>query len=152
MIHEIIETSGDLISDTVVEFALGSIVGLVSWFFGGLDGLLKVLLALIVIDYFSGLSVAWRTNTISSAVGFLGITKKCLILTFVGIAHLLDTIIPDDGGAMRSIVCLFYIANEGKSILENADRLGIPIPQMLIKHFSNIHKDDDNVKKKAKGK
>ena len=40
MIHEIIETSGDLISDTVVEFALGSIVGLVSWFFGGLDGLL----------------------------------------------------------------------------------------------------------------
>ena len=74
------------------------------------------------------------------------------MLTFIGIAHLLDTIIPDDGGAMRSIVCLFYIANEGKSILENADRLGIPIPQMLIKHFSNIHKDDDNVKKKAKGK
>lgn len=142
MINEILEAGKDLANDTVVDFALGSIIGLISWFFGGLDGLLKVLLALIVIDYFSGLTVAWRTNTISSAVGFLGISKKCLMLTFVGIAHLLDTIIPDDGGAMRSIVCLFYIANEGKSIIENADRLGIPIPQMLMKHFNNIHKDE----------
>ena len=105
------------------------------------------MLALIIIDYFSGLTVAWRTNTISSAVGFIGISKKCLMLTFVGIAHLLDTIIPDDGGAMRSIVCLFYIANEGKSIIENADRLGIPIPQMLMKHFSNIHKQNTPAKK-----
>lgn len=142
MINEILEAGKDLANDTVVDFAVGSLIGLVSWFFGGLDGLLKVLLALIVIDYFSGLTVAWRTNTISSAVGFLGISKKCIMLTFVGIAHLLDTIIPDDGGAMRSIVCLFYIANEGKSIIENADRLGIPIPQMLMKHFNNIHKDE----------
>ncbi len=142
MINEILEAGKDLANDTVIDFAVGSIIGLISWFFGGLDGLLKVLLALIVIDYFSGLTVAWRTNTISSAVGFLGISKKCLMLTFVGIAHLLDTIIPDDGGAMRSIVCLFYIANEGKSIIENADRLGIPIPQMLMKHFNNIHKDE----------
>ena len=152
MINEILEAGKDLANDTVIDFAVGSIIGLISWFFGGLDGLLKVLLALIVIDYFSGLTVAWRTNTISSAVGFLGISKKCLMLTFVGIAHLLDTIIPDDGGAMRSIVCLFYIANEGKSIIENADSLGIPIPQMLMKHFSNIHKDEQvkRVKKQPK--
>ena len=147
MINEILEAGKDLANDTVVDFAVGSLIGLVSWFFGGLDGLLKVLLALIVIDYFSGLTVAWRANTISSAVGFLGISKKCLMLTFVGIAHLLDTIIPNDGGAMRSIVCLFYIANEGKSIIENADRLGIPIPQMLMKHFNNIHKQDAPAKK-----
>ena len=143
MINEILDAGKDLANDTVIDFAVGSIIGLISWFFGGLDGLLKVLLALIVIDYFSGLTVAWRTNTISSAVGFLGISKKCLMLTFVGIAHLLDTIIPDDGGAIRSIVCLFYIANEGKSIIENADRLGIPIPHMLLKHFNNIHKQGE---------
>ena len=142
MINEVIEASEGIISDTAVDFALGSGIGLLSWFFGGLDGLLKVLLVLIVIDYFSGLSVAWLNRTISSATGFKGITKKCIMLTFVGIAHLMDTIIPDDGGAIRSIVCLFYIANEGKSIIENADRLGIPIPQMLMKHFNNIHKDE----------
>ena len=143
MINEILEAGKDLANDTVVDFALGSGIGLLSWFFGGLDGLLKVLLVLIIIDYFSCLSVAWLNRTISSATGFKGITKKCIMLTFVGIAHLLDTIIPDDGGAIRSIVCLFYIANEGKSIIENADRLGIPIPHMLLKHFNNIRKQGE---------
>ena len=143
MINEILEAGKELANDTVVDFALGSGIGLLSWFFGGLDGLLKVLLVLIIIDYFSGLSVAWLNRTISSATGFKGITKKCIMLTFVGIAHLLDTIIPDDGGAIRSIVCLFYIANEGKSIIENADRLGIPIPHMLLKHFNNIRKQGE---------
>ena len=142
MISEVID-AGQTVSDTAIDFVLGSGIGLLSWFFGGLDGLLKVLLVLIVIDYFSGLSVAWLNRTISSAVGFLGITKKCIMLTFVGIAHLLDTIIPDDGGAIRSIVCLFYIANEGKSSIENADRLGIPIPHMLLKHFNNIRKQGE---------
>lgn len=142
--------SGDIISDTALDFALGSVIGLISWFFGGLDGLLKILLVLIIIDYFSGLSIAWINRTISSSAGFKGITKKCIMLTFVGIAHLMDTIIPDDGGAMRSIVCLFYIANEGKSIIENANNLGIPIPQMLLKHFNNIHKDDEPTKKNSK--
>ena len=123
--------SGDIVSDTALDFVLGSIIGLISWFFGGLDGLLKILLVLIIIDYFSGISIAWITRTISSSAGFKGITKKCIMLTFVGIAHLMDTIIPDDKGAMRSIVCLFYIANEGKSIIENANNLGIPIPQTI---------------------
>ena len=143
MINEILEAGKDLANDTVVDFALGSGIGLLSWFFGGLDGLLKVLLVLIIIDYFSGLSVAWLNRTISSATGFKGITKKCIMLAFVGMAHLMDTIIPDSGGAMRYIVCLFYIANEGKSIIENADRLGIPIPHMLLKHFNNIRKQGE---------
>ena len=142
MIDEVVETISGTVNDTALDFVVGSVIGLVSWFFGGLDGLLRVLIVLIVIDYFSGLSVAWITRTISSSVGFKGITKKCIMLTFVGIAHLMDTIIPDDGGAIRSIVCLFYIANEGKSIIENAATLGIPIPQMLLKHFSRIQTHD----------
>ena len=137
-----------IVNDSAIDFVLGSAIGLISWFFGGLDGLLKVLLVLIVIDYFSGMSVAWLNDTISSSIGFKGITKKCIMLTFVGMAHLMDTIIPDDGGAIRSVVCLFYIANEGKSIIENADNLGIPIPHMLMKHFSNIHKQSEPVKQK----
>ena len=41
MINEILEAGKDLANDTVVDFAVGSIIGLISWFFGGLDGLLK---------------------------------------------------------------------------------------------------------------
>ena len=31
----------------------------------------------------------------------------------------------------RTLVCYFYIANEGISLLENAGNLGLPIPDKL---------------------
>ena len=149
MINDIAEVSKDILNDTVIDFVAGSFAMFASWFFGGLDGLLKVLLVMIVIDYFSGLSVAWVNGTISSSIGFKGITKKCIMLAFVGMAHLMDTIIPDSGGAMRYIVCLFYIANEGKSIIENASELGVPFPKALKDKFS-VLKEHDKIAKKKK--
>ena len=123
--------------DVFIDFFLGSLIGLLAWFFGGLDGLMKILLAFCVIDYFSGTCVAWYKNILSSSIGFRGIIKKCIMLTFVGIAHLLDIYIVKDflggSGIIRPVVCLFYISNEGISIIENADRIGIPIPDILRK-------------------
>ena len=49
----------------------------------------------------------------------------------VGIGNLLDTTLGLDGIA-KSLVCCFYICNEGISILENAHNLGLPIPTKLI--------------------
>ena len=134
-------------NQTMLDFIYASIVGLISWFFGGVDSSLKILLAMIVIDYVTGLSVAWTNDTLSSAIGFKGITKKCIMITFVGIAHLMDTTIPDDPGAIRYGVCIFYIANEGKSIIENAYKLGVPFPQALLKHFDFMHKDEKNIER-----
>ena len=133
--------------DVFLDFILGGIYGLLVWFFGGLDGLLKLLLALIVIDYLSGTLVAWRKNILSSSYGFYGICKKCVMLTFVGIAHLVDNLLPGDAAALRLAVCMFYIANEGMSIIENGDRLGIPIPKALTQHFSKLSHDDDEHEK-----
>ena len=129
--------------NTTIDFIISSLLGLLAWFFGGRDTLLEMLLVMILIDYITGLSVAWIECTLSSSIGFRGIMRKCTMLTFVGIAHLLDMMIPDDPGAIRYGVCMFYIANEGKSIIENAHKLGVPIPQILWKHFENAHKKED---------
>ena len=73
-----------------VHFVFGGIVSLMSWFFGGRDGFLMVLLTFMVIDQFSGIATGWAEHKISSEAGFKGILKKCLILAFVGMAHLMD--------------------------------------------------------------
>ena len=70
--------------ETIIDFIFCGLVGLLAWFFGGLDGFLKVLIAFSVIDYLSGRAAAWTKNIISSSVGFKGIVKKCIIFTFVG--------------------------------------------------------------------
>lgn len=148
----------DELIETVIDFACGGSIGLLSWFFGGRDGFLMVLLAFMVIDQLSGLAAGWKEHKLSSDTGFTGLLKKCVILAFVGMAHLMDTYILKDTmigntEAIRSGVCIFYIANEGISIFENAERLNIPVPAFIRDRLSNLKKlSASEEKEKAKTK
>ena len=135
----------DDILESGVDFLFGGAVGLMSWFFGGRDGLIMVLITFMLVDLFSGLAAGWIEHKISSEAGFKGILKKCTILAFVGMAHLMDVYllahtVLGEAEAIRNVVALFYIANEGISIIENADRLGIPIPDFVRERFINMKK------------
>lgn len=68
---------------------------------------------------------------LSSAVGFKGLLKKVMIFVLVMVGTIVDKAIPAANHAIRSAVIMFYIANEGLSILENAGELGLPLPKML---------------------
>ena len=130
--------------DTTIDFVLGSIIGLAGWFFGGLDGFIKVLLTFTVIDYLSGMAAAiFVKHNLSSAAGFKGISRKCLMFSFVGIAHVLDKYLMGDSQALRTAVCMFYIWNEGLSIIENADILGVPSPKALRDKFLGMKESHD---------
>ena len=141
--------SENIVNDTTMDFAIGLIVGIFGWFFGGLDGFIKVLLTFALIDYLSGLSVAlWIKHNLSSSIGFKGISKKMLMFSFVGIAHILDKYLLGDTQTLKTVVSLFYIGNEGLSIIENADALGVPFPQALRDKFLGLkeHKKDEHEK------
>ena len=119
----------------------GFLCGVITYVLGGFDTVLVVLLAMIVIDYITGVMVAIEKKQLSSRVGFNGIFKKVAILTIVASAHLLgQTVgIPD----VRSIVIGFYIANEGISITENAGKLGVPLPKKLIEILNQLKEKDE---------
>lgn len=151
--------SDDLIG-CAIDFVCGGSIGLMAWFFGGRDGFLMVLLAFMVIDQLSGLAAGWKEHKLSSDTGFTGLLRKGIILAFVGMAHLIDTYIIKDTvigntEAIRSGVCMFYIANEGISIFENAERLNIPVPAFIRDRLDNLKKfsagkNKDKETKKAK--
>ncbi len=122
----------------ILIFSWGMFLSFLGWFFGGLDGVFALLLVLAVIDYLSGLAVGWFEGNLSSSQGFKGIARKCFMLALVGVANLIDKNIPLDNIAMKVVVCLFYISNEGISIIENVHKLGVPIPDVLSKHFSSM--------------
>ena len=138
-------------NDTALDFALASIIGVMGWFFGGLDGFVKVLLTFTVIDYLSGMAVAiWVKHNLSSSAGFKGIFRKCLMFSFVGIAHVLDKYMLGDSQLLRTAVCVFYIGNEGLSIIENADALGVPFPKALKDKFLELKSHKDTKKKEKR--
>ncbi len=124
---------------TKLQVAITAIGGWLGYFVGGMDGLLTALLILMTIDYVTGIMCAIVDRQLSSAVGFKGICKKVLILMLVGVAHIVDMHVVGTGEALRSAVICFYLSNEGVSVLENAGRLGLPIPEKLKAILAQLH-------------
>lgn len=122
-----------------LQMAITAIGGWLGYFVGGMDGLLTALLILMTIDYITGIMCAVVDKQLSSAVGFKGICKKVLILMLVGVAHVIDLHVVGTGEALRSAVICFYLSNEGVSVLENAGRLGLPIPEKLKAILAQLH-------------
>lgn len=126
-----------------LQFIFTAIGGYIGWFLGGFDGLLYALVAFVTIDYITGIMVAILEKKLSSSIGFKGIFKKVLIFTFVGIGHIVDIYILQNGSAIRTAVIFFYLSNEGLSIVENAAKIGLPVPENLKKVFTELNKEDD---------
>ena len=124
----------------IIFVAIGAYIG---WFLGGFDGLLYALVAFVVLDYITGLMVAVLEKKLSSSIGFKGIFKKVLIFIFVGIGHIIDFYILQNGSAVRTAVIFLYLSNEGLSIVENAAKIGLPVPESLKKVFIELKKEED---------
>ena len=122
-----------------IQMAAAMIGGWLGYFLGGLDGLMIALIIFMVLDYITGLMCAVIDKKLSSAVGFKGICRKVLIFVLVGIGNLVDVYVLGQEGVIRTAVIFFYLSNEGISFLENAGRLGLPIPQKLKDVLEQLH-------------
>ncbi len=111
---------------------------------GGCDMLLGVLAAFCVADYISGILLAIKTKTLNSKKGTWGLLKKSLIFLVVFLAHMLDMV--TGLGAIRSIVVMFYISNEGISVLENLGKLDVKYPQKIKEILEQLEDNDDDTK------
>ena len=116
---------------------LATVGSVIAQALGGWDMALKVLICFMVLDYATGWMVAaiWRksgkssTGALSSDAGFKGLVKKCVMLALVWMGALLDQ--ATSGDFARDAVCMFFIANEGLSILENTAIMGVPYPTFI---------------------
>lgn len=125
-----------------IQIIVAAIGGTIGYFLGGLDGFLYALIAFVVIDYLTGIMVAVLERKLSSEVGFRGIFKKVLIFTLVAVAHIIDSHLIQTGSVVRTAVIFFYLSNEGISIIENAARIGLPIPEKLKAVLEQLNKED----------
>ena len=109
----------------------GAIGMVTTYLFGAWNSVLEALIYAMVIDYISGVLAAYVNPdmALDSHKGFQGICKKLMILLLVSLAHFLDNAMG------QQLICVavtwFFLGNEGLSILENAGKIGIPIPARL---------------------
>lgn len=120
------------------------------WYFGKIDGFLYALLAFSTADYITGVMAAYSQKTLSSAVGFKGIAGKIMIFLLVGVANVVDMLLFGQADTLRTAVIMFYIANESLSIIENAIKLNVPIPDALKDKLEQFHNAKHEEPKKGK--
>ena len=122
----------------IIDSIAGAVGAVLGFMYGEVNGLFWALIAFMALDYITGVIVAIIEKRLSSEVGFRGLAKKYLILVFVAVGHIADTYILGGTPAAMSAVMLFYIANEGISIIENAAALGLPVPKKLTNIMEQI--------------
>ena len=109
-----------------------TIIGIVGGFFAAIfgqwDSILWALLVIMVLDYLTGIIKA--------------LLKKITILIIVALSNVLQQI-TGDNVAIREIVIMFYIANEGISVLENVAVIYPRMPQKLKDILLQLRGEDD---------
>lgn len=124
-----------------VKSAAAAFCALFGYLFGEFDGMITALITLIVLDYITGIIAAAVEKKLSSEVGARGIAKKVIMLFAVAVANVADKSLVGEGCVLRSVTAMFYIANEGISLLENGARLGVPMPKKLLDVLAQLKTD-----------
>lgn len=120
---------------TALQFAVAAMV---AWW-AGLYNIYKILLALQMLDIASGVLAASRASSLSSAIGRVGVRRKMVAWILIIALALAQTelvqvlsvpsLIAGYGPAELMAAALAFM--EFVSVVENADRLGVPLPNWL---------------------
>ena len=106
---------------------------------------MQTLVALMIIDYITGLIVAAifkkskKTNSggLSSNIGFKGLCKKFSELMIVAVMYRLDVLLGIQ--YLRDLCVIGFVLNELISITENAGLMGIPLPPVVTKAIAVLN-------------
>lgn len=135
--------------DKVIKFFTGA-AGAVAGLLGKWNVALTILAILMVLDYLTGLIVAWRGKSpksegggVSSRVGFDGLIRKFFIMIVVLVATLLDRVIGNSAAVFQTAATMYYIANEGISILENTALMGVVYPRFIMRALETMREKND---------
>ena len=141
-----------------IDKALAAVAGAIAGLFGQWNTMLTILVVVMAIDYISGWIVAacgrspkTEGGGLSSKVGFVGIAKKAFIMLLILLATMLDRAIGNGTTVFQSSLVLYYIANEGLSILENAALLGVRFPDKLKRALETMREKEEEPPDEAEG-
>lgn len=127
--------------ETSIKALLAVIVGGLSAYMRLMAIPLIMLVVVMIVDYISGMTAAWAEENLSSKIGLKGIIKKLSYLLLICTAGVVDWLIwsglrhvgitLDFGFCFGLMVTIWLIINELISILENLDKLKVPMPAFL---------------------
>lgn len=154
-----------------LRLVIGAALTAFSVYFNALAVPLIVLAIMMILDYITGMTAAWKQKTLNSKKGVEGIIKKIGYMVLVAVAMGVDFLVMS---GLRSfditiqidmifglLVPIWLIINEMISILENLSIIDVPIPDFLKKIIKKLKitaeatgdpvKDKEEIKENKEG-
>lgn len=122
--------------------------GIATYLLGGWDIAMVTLATFMILDYITGMCASFITKKWNSETGAIGLVKKGGIILLVILGVFLDRLTTGGTWLFRNVIVMFYIANEGLSIIENCGRIGLPIPKRLLNALEQLRNDNDTEQSK----
>ncbi|WP_282939010.1 phage holin family protein [Paenibacillus sp. RC67] len=140
--------AGAALGGNIKEFSFGGTVAfmgvVVSDYLGGWDNAMKILVLLMVIDYFSGILGAFRNKCLNSEVMFWGGVRKGIVFLVIALAAACDQFIGGQAPVFRTLALYFYAGREGLSVIENLGVLGVPMPSALTQFLEQLRQKGES--------
>ena len=134
--------AGAALGGNAKEFSLSGIIAFVgvviSDYLGGWDNAMKIMVLLMVIDYFSGILGAIKNKCLNSEVMFWGGVRKGIVFLVIGLASMCDQFVGGQAPIFRTLALYFYAGREGLSVIENLGVLGVPMPAALTQFLEQL--------------
>jgi toxin secretion/phage lysis holin len=109
---------------------------------------LDLLILLMVVDVITGIFKAWKLKDLRSRNALFGYARKIAIFGIIIVANIVDRIL-DLNGMVATATVLFYMVNEVLSIVENAGKIGLPVPQIILDKLQGFNEQGTENKKES---
>lgn len=138
----------DEVEQKTVQGALAVFLALAANYLGIIVIPIIVLCAVMILDYITGMISAWKARELSSRRGAFGVVKKLCYLIAVCVGIGVDWLIYSGLKSMDVslgvtvffgvLVSIWLIITELISILENLQKIGVPLPGFLGKMLKRL--------------
>ena len=129
--------------DNKVEVQIETFQILQEYFYSADIKFLYFLMILMIVDIVTGFAKAIKNENLWSKRSFRGIAKKTLIFSIIILANIIDMIL-NLNSALITLTVLYYIANEGVSIVENCAEMGILVPEEIKNKLKVMNEENKN--------
>lgn len=141
----------------MIQGLIAVIVAGISAYFQIIAVPLIFLIAVMILDYITGMISAYNCKELSSRQGITGIFKKtgylCLVAVGITVDYIINSALASLGVASSMsmmfglIVTIWLIINELISILENLTKLEVPVPEFLVRLITRLKNSVENTGK-----
>ncbi|MFY0758723.1 phage holin family protein [Metabacillus dongyingensis] len=103
---------------------------------------LDLLVVLMIIDIITGVLKAIKEKRLRSRTAWFGYARKIGVFAAIILTNVIDIILGLNG-TVAFMTVLFYLANEGLSILENLAQLGVKVPHFIKEKLQVIESESN---------